>query len=186
MEDKPVKLGALDIRNAKILFEKSVADEEPDFRYPVLAIGANPLVPPKWAMQACIEERRKTERISSSLASEPHGKMLDEMAVLLLEHVVGINKTKSKSLRSLLWEAAKRLDKITNETSDDTLRTIGRAWNDEQDFVGDQSKMINDYKMTPRILRIKEELFGEEFGTSKDPAADAYWHYRRTIMHVTD
>ena len=39
MTDKPVKLGALEIRNAKKLFEKSVADGKPDYRYPALVIG---------------------------------------------------------------------------------------------------------------------------------------------------
>tara|TARA_R110002020_G_scaffold475979_2_gene715318 strand:- start:7425 stop:7997 length:573 start_codon:yes stop_codon:yes gene_type:complete len=190
MTDKPVKLGALEIRNAKKLFEKSVADGKPDYRYPALVIGENPLVPPKWAMKACIEERRRTERRSASAASDPDGEMLDVMAVLLLEHAVtapkaGSNK-RSKSLRSLIWEAAEQLDRVNHDTNDDTLRTYERAWTKEQKFVGAQTQLVCGYKLTPRISRIKEELFGEEFGTSKDPAADAYWQYRKNVMHVSD
>lgn len=41
------------IRNAKALFEMSVARGEPDFRYVALAIGAVPIRPPIWAIEAC-------------------------------------------------------------------------------------------------------------------------------------
>lgn len=190
MTDKTLKLGAFEIRNAKQLFEKSVDEMKPDFRYPALAIGQNPLVPPKWAMEACIEERRRTQRIAASAAPKSDGEMLDEMAVLLLEYEVAQQKTRSnkkpKTLRSLLWEAVERLGRVTNKTSDDSLRAIRRAWEYEQELVGDQSQEISGYKLTPRIVRIKEELFGEEFGTSKDPEADVYWQYRKKVMHVPD
>ncbi|MXO55289.1 hypothetical protein [Pontixanthobacter gangjinensis] len=188
-------MGTVAIRDARELFERSKADGDPDFRYPALVIGENPLVPPKWAIEACIEERRRTERIAASRSADRHGRILDEMAVVLVEHVTTHSKANGKarrtatvikpiSLRSLAWTAVKRLREIDHNTSDETLRRVLEAWKNEQKSVGDQSKVFAGHKLTPRISRAETELFGEEFGTSKDPAADAYWHYRKTIMNV--
>lgn len=195
MGNTPIERGAAAIRDAEELFYKSVAEGSPDFRYPALVIGQNPLVPPKWAIEACIEERRRTERVAASRESEKHARMLDEMAVVLIEHFNSQSKNKgkkartgvkSKSVRSMSWEAAKRLDDIDHNTSDVSLRPIVDRWNEEQELASDKAQLIAGQKLTPRISRIQDELFGEEFGTSKDPLVDAYWQYRRHVMCVPD
>ena len=188
MANKAGKLGAIEIRDAQKLFEQSRKAGKPDFRYAALAIGENPLVPPKWAMEACIRERRRTERIAAFKSSERHNDILDVMALLLIEHSLEYsnagNPVKEVKPRRLLWDAAKKKNYVSCETNDDALRRIGERWKEEQKLVGDETKLIAGQKLTPRISRIQDELFAQEFGTSKDPAVDAYWHYRREVMRV--
>lgn len=186
MANKAGKLGTIEIRDAKELFEKSRETGEPDFRYAALAIGKNPLIPPMWAIEACISERRRTERIAAFKSPDKHNDILDAMAVSLIEHSLGHSNAgdvpKKISVRALLWKAAKSEDYVSHKTDDNALRRIGERWKEEQKQVGDDTIQIGGHKLTPRIERIKDELFAEEFGVSKDPAVDAYWEYRRQIM----
>jgi len=186
MANKAGKLGIAEIREAEKLFEKSRKDGKPDFRYAALAIGLNPLTPPRWAIEACISERRRTERISAFKSPDKHNDILDAMAMLLieqsLEHSSAGIATKKIPVRALLWKAAKNEDYVSHKTDDNALRRIRERWDEEQNHVGKTTLQIGGYKMTPRIERIKDALFAEEFGVSKDPAVDAYWEYRKQVM----
>lgn len=184
MANKAAKSGTAEIRNARKLFEGSENTDDARFRYAALAIGKNPLTPPKWAIEACIKERRRTERIAATRAGEEDGKILDEMAVLLIEHELAQPTSKSQhpSLASILREAAKRVDRDKQKPNGDALRTARRAWDKEQQQFGDDAVLVAGQKSTPRIERIKARFFGVEYGTSSDPAVDTYWRYRKEVM----
>lgn len=186
MANRAAKVGSVEIRDAKALFEACDKSDDARFRYVVLAIGKEPLVPAKWAVQACIDERRRTERIAASRTPENDGVILDEIAVLVVEGDLEQSKSttspKHRSLRSMIKEAVERIDGGRNSPNDDALRTVRRAWEKEQRLLGVEGTEISGQKVTPRIERIKLKLFGAEYGTSKDPIVDGYWHYRKEIM----
>lgn len=190
MANKAGKIGAIEIRDAEKLFEQSQKTGKPDFRYAALVIGENPLVPPRWAIEACIRERRRTERVSAFKSSDRHNDILDTMAMLLIEYssenANGGQTTEIIKMRPLVWEAAKMKNYVSDKTDDDALRRILERWKEEQKLLGDPKQSIGGQKITPRISRIKVELFGEEFGTSKDPPVDAYWRYRKEVLHVSN
>lgn len=79
---KPKHGGNFYIVNAERLFS-----ETNDFRYVALAIGAHPVRPPQWAIEACIAERLVTER-STLMASQLKNasRILDLAVALMAKH----------------------------------------------------------------------------------------------------
>lgn len=73
--------GNFDIMNAERLFL-----ETNNFRYVALAIGANPVRPPSWAMEACIAERLTAERSSSGGQRQHTSRILDLAIALMATH----------------------------------------------------------------------------------------------------
>lgn len=169
------------IRNARRLFDTSVANGTPDFRYVALAIGEVPIKPPKWAIDACIEEKELTETASASVAREDIGIVLDEAIRIFYDHEEETNRDGSElPFAAAIREACKRTNKFLGfdgSLGASELKTIRDAWKREQKESNLESNLfLEGFKPTERIDRVLIAKLGSEFGMSTNPMRDIWDH----------
>lgn len=174
--------GGSEIVGVKELFDKSVGEGTPDFRYLALAIGSSPAEPPTWAMLECRFEFERTRRRASSDTDHLH-KMLDEIAWAYVEELARREDSKcdrdypppsfNEMVRRAYWASEKT--NLPRASENDAYRIYSRKWNDEQENAVIKScHVLFDWKITPRIAAVMDRFVGKEMGMSENPGMEAY------------
>jgi hypothetical protein len=182
------KSGQSEIDNAKALFEQSVERGRPDYRLVALAIGAAPLRPPSWAIEACILAKETTERIpAAGTVPDEVGEVLDQ----IIRYYAGWQQDRPRdppgsehvppSLREAIIASCRTLGLRTKQLdgagNDDWMRDVRRAWDWEQVNDGRDSYLVLDgFNTTGRIDRVLTALYGAEMGMPSDPIKALWQH----------
>lgn len=175
--------GQNSIDHARELFERSVKVGRPDYRYVVLAIGAAPIAPPRWAILACIAAKEREELLPPSFVNAGQiGLILDELVRFYdreQQHRRAQPHLDSKpsSLRSALIAVCGQLgiDPGKAGADDSWLRSARRAWEREQNQDRRQSHLeLDGWCVTGRIERVLLAIQGPEFGYPSDPIKELW------------
>jgi len=155
-----------------------------------LAIGDRPHAPPRWAVQACVDlrnrERLAASRSNTRFQDQQVGEVLDRIVAHYLEaeyefeartglrvgrEPEGATSYKPPSLSKAIRAASAHLIDVDN-ASDDDLRIIRNAWNDEQDGqrLPTSYFLLEGWHVTRRIDRVIHELESPRYGWPADPS----------------
>jgi hypothetical protein len=168
------------LEHARQLFEQSVAERKPDFRYVALAIGATPAAPPDWAIWACIEARRDEEGKSARGHDETVSVILDELVRFFDQSQRNFYQRndasgdyKPPSLRSAIRTVLKAQGSRCEDAGradGDWYVDITRAWNEEQkhDRAANSTWELEKLQTTTRIDRILTQEVARELGDPED------------------
>lgn len=183
------KSGSEQLAKARTLFQESVENGRPDFRYVTLAIGAAPHNPPRWAMLECILEHERTLHLASTLteAKTPQNDprtMMDAIALAYLGELVRQEeKPRSERVAPKLQEMIRlAYQSISGEpwpdkSDSDAYRNWERWWNDEQqrgELESGSGYELFDLRITPRIEALITSFTGRELDFFEEPARNAY------------
>ena len=140
-------IGALELENAEALFRQSVEDGSPNYRYVAMAIGAEPLTPPAWAVLACLHLKGTTEKSAGSSMERPDGDVLDEAIRIIARHEdrmfeirmaarslgdgANIDRRDRFPVKRAIEQAYFALND-GEEIGESNYRRIRRLWDDEQ------------------------------------------------------
>lgn len=160
--------GSFYIANAERLFF-----ETNDFRYVALAIGANPVRPPDWAIEACIAERMATERTTSMTSFAKKGpRILDLAIALMAKHEddfflagrdIDESQYEEKPLATALREALLAIDPNPADIVG-AVKNLENAWKREQreELLDETLPSVQRLREIPTTARIHRVLTAME------------------------
>ncbi|KWV91750.1 hypothetical protein AUC45_11130 [Erythrobacter sp. YT30] len=180
--------GSEEIVRAEELFQKSVQDGNPDFRYVALAIASQPAFPPPWAMLACISELEATRQRAAKKATKANkmDRMLDGIA---LAYVVELDRRDDPKFgeqpEPSFNEMVRRAHQNTfhkplqKASENDTYRSYKRQWDAEQNHAAIEGESpFLGVKVTPRIQAVLNQFYAEQLDAPEATEREIY------ILHV--
>lgn len=202
MGRRPRVGGGYEVERAKELFDLSVQQGKPDYRYIAIAIGASPTMPPPWAVFACIDARVAAERGVARGNDAQMDNILDQIVRVYdaaerdfeNDHWGSSDAWDSyrpPSLRAAILTALEQIglrQKHMADANDDWFRDIREAWDWEQrEMVVPENtlkqlammhleppKDDHDPKTTWRVSRVLQETMAAEMEHPTDPQVWAW------------
>lgn len=160
----PRLIGPKQIQDAEVMFKQSVENGKPDYRFVAIAIGSEPILPPTWAMLACVKLAMSMERTAGNDTERRDGDVLDETIRVIARHEDS-GASGEKGLRAISVERAlqEAYFNLYDEEIGESVRRIRRLWNDEQKQTQFQGLIAIPLKnprirTTDRIVRVLVEF----------------------------